>query len=70
MNPPLGGMTVKELGISKTQAYRQKKMAEIPDEDFEAFLRCPDKPATNGIIRKWHGIETQRRQCPKCGHSF
>lgn len=40
-----------EAKISDTQAHRWQKLAEIPQDDFEAKLRDPEvKPSTTGLI--------------------
>ena len=43
--------TLRDLGISKRQAHDWRKLAEVPENEFEAALADPDeKPTTAGII--------------------
>ena len=42
--------TREKAGISDTQAHRWQKLADIPEEQFEATFARPEKPSTNGII--------------------
>lgn len=42
--------TKEEAGISDDQAKRWQKLADIPQEEFEAALRGEGKPSTNGIL--------------------
>jgi hypothetical protein len=42
---------IAEHGISKGQAERWQRLADIPDEGFAAALAGPKKPTTNGIIQ-------------------
>lgn len=40
-----------ELGISHTQSSRWQKLAEVPEDEFEAIITAPGpKPTTAGII--------------------
>ena len=56
--PPLGGRvaeppnqeTLADLGISKGQSSRWQKLADVPEDQFEAALAAPDIPTANGII--------------------
>lgn len=55
---PLGtaprGSTKREVleaaGITTDQAKRWEKLADVPDDQFEAALAGPEKPTTTGII--------------------
>lgn len=42
--------TLADLGINKTQSSRWQKLADVPDDEFEATFRQPGKPSTNGIV--------------------
>lgn len=42
----------KELGISKKQDERWQKLAQVPQEEFEAALAAPGVPTTSSIIEK------------------
>lgn len=44
--------TLSNLGISKTQSSRWQQLAAIPEDVFEAALAAPEKPTTNGLIRR------------------
>ncbi len=44
--------TLSDLGISKTQASRWQKLAEVPEEEFEATFARSEKPSTTGIINR------------------
>jgi hypothetical protein len=46
-----GAPTLAELGVSKKQAHTWRKLADVPQELFDAVLVDPDrKPTTAGII--------------------
>ena len=47
--------TLSDLGISKTQASRWRKLAEVPEKEFEATFARPEKPSTTGIINRGAG---------------
>jgi hypothetical protein len=42
--------TLSDLGVSHKQSATWQKMADMPDEEFEAALNGPEKPTTHGII--------------------
>jgi hypothetical protein len=42
--------TLAEMGISKDQSAEWQRLAEIPDEDFEAALAAPEMPSARRII--------------------
>lgn len=42
--------TLKSHGISGTQAKRWQKLADVPEDQFEATFAKPAKPSTNAII--------------------
>jgi hypothetical protein len=42
--------TLHKAGISKDQASKWERLADIPDEEFEQALAGPDKPTTSSII--------------------
>jgi hypothetical protein len=42
--------TLSDRGISKDQSSRWQKLADVPEEQFEAALAGPDMPTTSGII--------------------
>jgi len=46
-----GSKTLSDLGISYDQSAIWQRLADVPDDKFEAALRAEDKPSTSGIIR-------------------
>jgi hypothetical protein len=42
---------LSDLGISHDQSSKWQRLADVPDEQFEAAVAGQDKPSTNGIIR-------------------
>ena len=43
--------TLRDLGVSKRQTHQWRKVADVPEDQFEAALVDPDrKPTTAGII--------------------
>jgi hypothetical protein len=55
LSPAVGRSPTKQdqltaAGVSMRQTERWEKLAEVPEEQFEAALAGPDKPTTNGII--------------------
>lgn len=42
--------TLEELGISHDQSSKWQQLAEIPPDQFEAALKGPEMPTTNGIL--------------------
>lgn len=40
-----------EQGMSRQAAHRFQSLADIPERDFEAALRGPDKPTTAGLLK-------------------
>jgi hypothetical protein len=66
--------TLSQLGISRDQSVQWQKLADIPEEQFEAALAGPGRPSTAGILRKCG----QARQvnaatiplCPHCGQPW
>jgi hypothetical protein len=55
LSPTVGRSPTKQdqltaAGVSMRQAERWEKLAEVPEEQFEAALAGPNKPTTSGII--------------------
>jgi hypothetical protein len=45
--------TLADLGITRYQSSTWQKLAEIPDDKFEAAISDPEvKPTTDGIIKR------------------
>jgi hypothetical protein len=44
--------TLADMGISKNEASRAQRLADVPVEQFEEELRGPEVPRASGIIRK------------------
>jgi hypothetical protein len=42
--------TLADLGLSKTQSSRFQKLADIPQDQFEAGLAAPRRPTTSGLL--------------------
>lgn len=42
--------TLQQTGISRQTAHRYQRLAELPESTFEAALRKPEKPTTNGLV--------------------
>lgn len=51
---------LERVGISPTQASRWERLADVPEDDFEAALAGPDKPTTRGIL----AAHSEPRQSP------
>jgi hypothetical protein len=51
--------TLSDLGITKRQSADWQKLAQIPEDEFEAMLRAPG-PTTSGMISAWHGARARR----------
>ena len=58
-------VTLKQLGISKTQLAQWQKLAKIRDDEFEELLRAfhvdSVKPTAAGLIRTWCQGHGRRR---------
>ena len=53
MSSNIAGLIIKTLaaaGVSPHQAKRWEKLAEVPEDQFEAALAGPDIPTASGII--------------------
>ena len=74
-DPITKGMSERDIAATGTLTRRQiqdfKKLAEIPEEEFEAMINVPDSvPSTHRIL-----VETGQRKvaqrrtsyCPHCG---
>lgn len=42
-------------GINERTARRWQQLAAVPKDEFEDALRAPEKPSTNGILRRQKG---------------
>jgi hypothetical protein len=47
-----GPSTLTDLGITKDQSSQWQKLAGVPEEEFEAGLARPGKPAISSILAK------------------
>jgi hypothetical protein len=45
-----GVLTLADRGVSEGQSHRWQKLADVPDEQFEAALDGPEMPTTNSAI--------------------
>jgi hypothetical protein len=60
------------LGCERIELYRRKRMAELPDDLFEALLTSGSKPPSSrelaNIARALAGCDaTETERCPHCG---
>lgn len=63
--PVSGPVTLKQLGITKARHAQWKKLALIPDADFDelllAYRRAGMKPSAPGLIRTYFQDRSRRR---------
>ena len=51
-NRSLDTTSLSDLGISKDQSSKWQRLAQVPEDEFEAALSDPDKkPSTAGILK-------------------
>lgn len=46
---------IDRAGINERTARRWQQLADVPESQFEDALRAPEKPSTNGILRRQKG---------------
>src|SRR4051794_10269517 len=57
-NPSTDTRGLAVLGISYDQSSKWQQFADVPEDDFEAGLAGPDKPAKPGVARLHADIAT------------
>lgn len=72
-DPLTDGMSERDIAATGILTRRQiqtfKKLAGIPEDEFEQMLESEKIPSTNAILRTFLGNPVQRRAryCPHCG---
>lgn len=57
-------------GMSRRQIWQAKKIAEIPETEFEAMVESDNPPTVAELLNLAHqraGSERKKPKCPHCG---
>jgi len=65
-----GAKTLAELGVSEIQSHRWQKLADVPDDQFEAALAGQDMPTSDARARFGYAPNVEPERFPKNLISF
>jgi hypothetical protein len=62
-----------KFGISRSAQWRAKKIADIPEEEFEALIESDNPPTVTTLVEYAHGLAPRLRaratgDAPRIGH--
>ncbi len=72
-DPLTDGMSERDMAatgiLTRRQIQTWKKLADVPEDEFERFLESEKVPSANTIVETFRGNPVQRRArcCPQCG---
>jgi hypothetical protein len=63
-----GTIWLRDLGITKQQAYRFRLLASIPEADLSRWWDAQRRPTLNGALRHFRLVhQPPTHDCPTCG---